>query len=178
MGLVWWGCGVPKLVLARAETHGENPVMKLLMIWQFAFTFFEMGGGKLDCSILIPGYILMGVVIHHLCAVAFSSTHTPSWQVLADGWWLSPVVCAGSVLGMQIPGQVFLLTRQPWAYQVISLWIVCLFKQVCVEGGGKCEEKEALLFCSCWVMGIIQYSGSAKRLSFKASSIFWMKKKF
>lgn len=24
MGLVWWGCGVPKLVLVRAETHGEN----------------------------------------------------------------------------------------------------------------------------------------------------------
>lgn len=82
MGLVWWGCGVPKLVLVRAETNGESPVMKLLMIRQFVFTFFEAGGGKLDYSILIPGYIPMDVVIHHLYAVAFYTHPAGRW------WWM------------------------------------------------------------------------------------------
>lgn len=52
-------------------------------------------------------------------ACAFPGAHTPNWQVVADGRWFSPVVCAGCVLGMEIPGQVFLLTCLPWAYQVI-----------------------------------------------------------
>lgn len=76
-----------------------------------------------------------------LCHCIFQHTHT---QLAGGGGWA--VVCAGSVLGMQIPGQVFLLTCLPWAYQVIPLWISCLFKQVCVEGVGSVEKKKCNFF--------------------------------
>lgn len=63
------------------------------MIGQFVITSFEAGGGKLDSSISAPGYFLMDVVIHHLYAVAFSSIHTPSWQVVAAGRGYVQTLC-------------------------------------------------------------------------------------
>lgn len=85
------------------------------------FTFLVCVG-KLVYSMLISVCILMDIVILHnsasICLCIFRA-HTPKRQAVADGWWFSPVVCAGCVLGMEIPGQVFLLTCLPWACQVI-----------------------------------------------------------
>lgn len=142
MGLVWQGQGVPKLILVKPEMYRENPVMKLLIISDTSIHLLWGGWGKLVYSILISGYILMDTVVCHLLPAytrAFSGAHTPNWQMVADGLGFSPVGCAGCVLGMEIPGQVFLLTRLPWAYQVIPWWIHCLFKQVCVD---REEEKK------------------------------------
>lgn len=86
---------MPKLVLVRAETNGESPVMKLLMIRQFVFTFFEAGGGKLDYSILILGYIPMDIVIHHLYAVAFYTHPAGRWRWMGGGLvqWYVQALC-------------------------------------------------------------------------------------
>lgn len=147
MGLVWQGQGVPKLILVKPEMYGENLVMKLLIISDTSIHLLwgRAGGKKLVYSILISSYILSDIGIlwfvafYQHTAMRFSGAHTPNWQAVADELGFSPVGCAGCVQGMGIPGQVFLLTRLPWAYQVIPWWIYCLFKQVCVDGE---EEKK------------------------------------
>lgn len=139
------------------------------MIWQFVFSSVEAGEGKLDCRVLTPGYILMDVVIHRLYAVAFSSMHTPSWQVVAMGGGMCSL-CAGNADSRS----GFSSDLPTWAYQVIPLWIFCLFKQVCVEGGGKHEEKKCIFF---FALVELWESISALHLLKDSSSIFWMNKK-
>lgn len=98
--------------------------------------------------------------------------HTPNCQAMTDGWWFSPVVCAGSVLGMEIPGQVFLLTCLPWACQVIPWWIYCLFKQV-----WGCVWRSAMVLLSLLSYGSHSILRMCKTTFFRASFTFWRESK-
>jgi len=142
-----------------------------------AFTFFEEGrGGKLLYSILISGCILLDIAIQPCWpayACGFPGAHTPSWQAVADGWWLSPAVCAGWVLrnggsrsGFSTDSPTLGIPGNP----LMNLLLV----QTSLGGESR---KNAIVFLSLLSYGSLSVLWICKKTSFKASLTFWMKKK-